>query len=173
MPGSSPDLSMYATLMPRGERSEGDDIAGAFDHVILTPVAVEGSAVAQWASGGELNTTMKPLIKDLVSRYRVTHVLWHQGESDFAMGTDEALCKRDFMSFVASLRADGVDAPIYVSKATRCFRRRSSPHEAKGSNRPPLMAVATAMRSRRTSGFFKTIRRKPSSRQSNSGFARR
>jgi Carbohydrate esterase, sialic acid-specific acetylesterase len=94
--------------------------SGSYDHIILASVAVSGSAIFQWAVGGELNTTMKPLVMELVSRYRVTHVLWHQGESDFIIGTDAARYKEQFLSFAASLRAEGVDAPIYVSKATRC-----------------------------------------------------
>ncbi len=94
--------------------------SGAFDRVILAPVAVGGSKVAQWASGGALNASMKPLVADLVSRYRVTHVLWLQGELDLMLGTDAAAYRRNFLSFAASLRASGVDAPIYVAKATRC-----------------------------------------------------
>ena len=95
--------------------------SSAFDRVILAPVAVGGSSVAQWASGRELNATMKPLLADLVSRYRVTHVLWHQGEADFVLGTSADAYRRDFLSFAASLRAQGVAAPIYVSRATRCL----------------------------------------------------
>jgi len=100
----------------------GDQLieSGAFDRVILAPVAVGGSRVAQWASGGDLNATMKPLVAALVSRYRVTHVLWHQGESDLMLRTDVDAYRRAFLSFAASLRVLGVDAPIYVSKATRC-----------------------------------------------------
>lgn len=94
--------------------------AGAFDRVILSPVAVAASKVEQWAKGGALNATMIPLVADLVVRYRVTHVLWHQGESDFALGTDPARYKERFLSFVESLRANAVDAPVYVSEATRC-----------------------------------------------------
>ncbi len=94
--------------------------SGAFDRVILAPVAVGGSRVAQWASGGELNATMKPLVAALVLRYRVTHVLWHQGESDFMLRTSADAYRKAFLSFAASLRSQGVEAPIYVSKATRC-----------------------------------------------------
>ena len=94
--------------------------AGAFDHVILAPVAVGASSVEQWAKGGALNTTMIPLVQDLTTRYRVTHVLWHQGESDFALKTDSARYKKHFLSFVESLRANAVDAPVFVSKASRC-----------------------------------------------------
>ena len=114
--GSNGFAGEYWTLL-------GDRLieSGAFDRVILAPVAVGGSRVSQWASGGDLNASMKPLVADLVSRYRVTHILWHQGESDFVLGTDADSYRRDFLSFAASLKAEGVEAPIYVSKATRCL----------------------------------------------------
>ena len=95
--------------------------AGAFDRVILAPVAVGASDIAQWAKGGALNTSMIPLVQDLVTHYRVTHVLWHQGESDFALKTDPARYKEQFHSFADTLRANAVDAPIFVSTATRCL----------------------------------------------------
>ena len=94
--------------------------AGAFDRVILAPVAVGASSVAQWARGGALNVTMIPLVQDLNDHYRVTHVLWHQGESDFALKTDSAVYTERFLSFVDTLRANAVDAPVFVSKASRC-----------------------------------------------------
>ena len=62
--------------------------------------------------GGALNASMIPLLQDLNARYRVTHVLWHQGESDFALKTDPARYKDQLLSFVATLRANGVDAPV-------------------------------------------------------------
>ncbi len=95
--------------------------AGAFDRVILAPVAVGGSNIAQWAKGGALNISMIPLVQDLVTHYRVTHVLWHQGESDFALKTDPARYKEQFLSFADTLRANAVDAPVFVSTATRCL----------------------------------------------------
>jgi hypothetical protein len=94
--------------------------SGAFDKVILAPLAVGATKVAQWAEGGDVNATMKPLVEALVSRYRITHVLWHQGESDLMLGTDADSYRKSFLSFAASLRAQGVEAPIYVSRATRC-----------------------------------------------------
>ncbi len=95
--------------------------SGTFDTVILTPVAVGASNIAQWGKGGALNTSMTPLVQDLATHYRVTHVLWHQGESDFALKTDPALYKEQFLSFVGTLRANAVDAPVFVSTATRCL----------------------------------------------------
>ena len=94
---------------------------GAFDRVILAPLAVGGSNIAQWAKGGALNISTIPLVQDLVTHYRVTHVLWHQGESDFALRTDPAQYKESFLSFADTLRANAVDAPVFVSTATRCL----------------------------------------------------
>ena len=94
--------------------------AGAFDRVVLAPVAVGASTVEQWARGGALNASMLPLLQDVTTRYRVTHVLWHQGESDFALRTDPARYKDLFRSFVSSLRDNGVDASVFVSMASRC-----------------------------------------------------
>jgi hypothetical protein len=94
---------------------------GAFDRVILASLAVGGSNIAQWAKGGVLNTSMIPLVQDLVTHYHVTHVLWHQGESDFALRTDPAQYKERFLSFADTLRANAVDAPVFVSTATRCL----------------------------------------------------
>jgi hypothetical protein len=95
--------------------------AGAYDRVILAPVAVGASDIAQWAKGGALNTSMIPLVQDLVTHYRVTHVLWHQGESDFVLKTDPARYKEQFLSFADTLRANTVDAPVFISTATRCL----------------------------------------------------
>ena len=102
--------------------------AGAFDRVILAPVAVGGSSVAQWAKGGALNASMIPLLQDLTTHYRVTHVLWHQGETDFALKTEPARYKEQFMSFVDTLRANGVDATVFISTATRCVAGWSEPN---------------------------------------------
>jgi Carbohydrate esterase, sialic acid-specific acetylesterase len=102
--------------------------AGAFDRVILAPVAVGASDIAQWAKGGALNSSMIPLVQDLVTHYRVTHVLWHQGESDFALKTDPARYKEQFLSFVDTLRANAVDATVFVSTATRCLTGWSQPN---------------------------------------------
>ena len=58
--GSTGFAGEYWTLM-------ADELidTGAFDHVILSPVAVGASSIAQWAQGGALNATMIPLVQDL------------------------------------------------------------------------------------------------------------
>jgi Carbohydrate esterase, sialic acid-specific acetylesterase len=108
---------------------------GAFDHVILAPVAVGGSNIAQWAKGGALNASMIPLLQDLTTHYRVTYVLWHQGESDFALKTDPARYKEQFLSFVETLRVNAVDATVFVSTATRCLPGWSEPNAIQSAQR--------------------------------------
>lgn len=89
-------------------------------HVILVPAAVSGSRMRQWQAGGELNGMLQATLDDLRPHYRITHVLWHQGESDFLGGTSQADYTRQFLSMVDSLRRRGVDAPVFVSVASRC-----------------------------------------------------
>jgi hypothetical protein len=109
--------------------------SGAFDHVILAPVAVGGSNIAQWAKGGALNTSMIPLVQDLVTHYRVTAVLWHQGESDFTLKTDAVRYKQQFRSFADTLRDNAIDAPVFVSTATRCLPGWSEPNAIQSAQR--------------------------------------
>ena len=42
---------------------------------------------------------MKPVVEALALRYRVTHVLWHQGESDLAPGANSDRSGNAFLSF--------------------------------------------------------------------------
>src|SRR5262245_61800347 len=50
----------------------------------------------------------------------ITHMLWHQGESDADARTSATAYKAMFLSMLASIRRRGVDAPVLVSIATSC-----------------------------------------------------
>jgi hypothetical protein len=95
---------------------------GSFDRVILAPAAISGSEVSRWAQGGDLNGVMIETVSQLQRRgYRVTHVLWVQGEIDYVKGTNEKDYHDRFVSLVSSLRSHGVPAPVYVAVATKCL----------------------------------------------------
>jgi hypothetical protein len=95
---------------------------GSFDRIVLAPVAVTGSEVSRWAPGGDLNGIMIDTASQLQRRgYRVTHVLWVQGEIDYVKGTNEKDYRDRFLSLVSSLRSHGVAAPVYVAIATKCL----------------------------------------------------
>lgn len=93
---------------------------GSFDEVVLIPAAIGGSSLKQWMPGGELNAMLREVVKDAEGRYRITHVLWHQGETDFSIGTSEEAYVSGFQALARDLRNWGIVAPIYVSVATRC-----------------------------------------------------
>jgi hypothetical protein len=93
---------------------------GRFDEVVLVPAAIGATALSEWIAGGELHPMLQQVVQDAQRHYRLTHVLWHQGETDFSMKTKEDAYIAGFRSLARDLRMWGVAAPIYVSVATRC-----------------------------------------------------
>ena len=103
------------SVWPRlGDRLMKD---GKFDAIVFRCCAAHGSAIAQWAPGGGLHSRLLDAIRDCQdSGLKITHLLWHQGEADAE--TSPAEYARLFHAMLAAIRAQGVDAPIYVSVAT-------------------------------------------------------
>lgn len=94
---------------------------GKFDTVVLAPIAIDASNIARWARGGDLNGLMLTALANVHRQgYRVTHVLWHQGEADLIMGTSRSQYEANFQSVVDTLRTSGLDAPIFVSITSKC-----------------------------------------------------
>ncbi len=99
----------------------GDRIvaAGKCDAVVLIALGVTGSAVSEWAPGGVHNVALRAAIADAErAGLSLSHVLWHQGETDVVRGTSKVDYERAFLSLVADLRSARVTAPIYVAVAT-------------------------------------------------------
>ncbi|MBY3092937.1 hypothetical protein E0I74_20125 [Rhizobium laguerreae] len=96
--------------------------SGQNDNVILAPLAYSGSEVARWAAGGDFNPVLVDTVKKLQdSGYRITNVLWVQGEADLVIGTPAEAYQERFMSMVDTLRQHGVEAPVYISIASKCL----------------------------------------------------
>ncbi|TBB28103.1 hypothetical protein ELH48_13530 [Rhizobium ruizarguesonis] len=96
--------------------------SGQYDSVILAPLAYSGSEVARWATGGDINPVLVDTVKELQdSGYRITSVLWVQGEKDLVIGTTADAYQERFMSMVDTLRQHGVEAPVYISIASKCL----------------------------------------------------
>lgn len=94
--------------------------SGLADQVLLVPAAVSGTGIARWQAGGNLNRMLLNLLAGLRPRYRITQVLWHQGEADANLKTSQADYRKMFLSLAQSLRQAGVKAPIFVSVASIC-----------------------------------------------------
>ena len=98
------------------------------DAVVFAALGVKDSEIARWQSSGDLHQSILDVIQDLKNhRLSITHLLWHQGESDALLKTDADTYKRMFLDMLASIRRQGVEAPIFVSIATRCGKNRGEP----------------------------------------------
>ncbi len=87
--------------------------------VLLVPLCVGGATVADWAPPGPYNHRMSYCLGRLRdSGFWPTHVLWHQGEADALYRTSAEQYRRTFLAMAESLRALGVDAPLYAAVAS-------------------------------------------------------
>ena len=93
--------------------------SGRADRVVLIASGMSGTSIERWKDGADLNMMLRSVIADVGQHYKVTHVLWHQGEWDVGMMNKEQYAEK-FLSLVASIRRSGVTAPIYISIATHC-----------------------------------------------------
>ncbi|ARO24653.1 hypothetical protein CO659_29910 [Rhizobium sp. S9] len=115
--GSTNTKGEYWTLLGNKLIASGQN-----DSVVLAPLAYGGSEVARWATGGDLNSMLVDTMKQLHdSGYRITSVLWVQGEADLVHGTTGEAYQKHFMSMVDTLRQHGVEAPVYISIASKCL----------------------------------------------------
>lgn len=96
--------------------------------VIIAPASIGGTTIETWMPGGMNNHLIVEAVDSLHAKgLHITHVLWHQGESDnivhfpFVSASSNAQrYKNDFLSLVQQLRSLGVDAPVFIAQATRC-----------------------------------------------------
>lgn len=98
--------------------------------VIVVPCAVGGTKIEQWIPGGNLNPMLEQTLQYIDSAgLKVTHVLWHQGESNHVLYSGGLSAEENamvytinFHTLVSYLRSRGIDAPIYPAVATYCIR---------------------------------------------------
>ena len=93
---------------------------GVADQVIIAPTGIAGSAISQWEVGSPYQQMLQSSAQKLLSQYRVTHMLWHQGETDYGKHTSQADYEKLFTGIVDALRqgapgyADGGPVAVRV-----------------------------------------------------------
>jgi hypothetical protein len=96
-----------------------------YDAIVFVPLGVGATEIARWTSDGDLHPRILQAIHDVEAQgLAITHLLWHQGEADARLKTSKSAYKMMFLAMLASIRKQGVNAPIYVSVATRCQEQR-------------------------------------------------
>ena len=111
----------------------GDKIieSGVYDNVIIKTIAVGGAPIICWTvSGigigykgrifGNYHSKILEAYEEMNSMgLPITHILWHQGESDTVNKTTKEDYKERFLDMWSNMRKQGIDAPIYIAQASR------------------------------------------------------
>jgi hypothetical protein len=92
--------------------------SGLYHTVILIPAAVGASSVRRWAAGGDLNAMLMAVIDTVKARYTINAVLLDQGTTDFVERMPEGEYRSDLKSMIDSVRAQGVQAPFFITRST-------------------------------------------------------
>jgi hypothetical protein len=101
----------------------GDTIiaAGLYDAVVFIPIGVDNTHIARWTATGDLHPRVLTALDEARGEgLTITHLLWHQGESDNRLKTTRIQYRTMLVQMVTSIRTHDVTAPIYVSVASRC-----------------------------------------------------
>lgn len=112
--GATSDGGEFLTML--ADRLVDD---GLYRTVVIVSTGVGGSPISRWAAPGDLNSGLSASLRRLAADYRVTHVIWHQGETDFANATTAEAYAAAFASLAGTLAEAGVAAPVFTAVSTR------------------------------------------------------
>lgn len=110
---------------------------GMCENVIIKSIGVGGSPIICWTVNGTGIGYKGRLYGSYHSRileaneelnllgFPITHILWHQGESDTINGTTTTEYKERFLDMLSSMRQNGIKAPIYIALSSRYGRQTS------------------------------------------------
>jgi hypothetical protein len=101
---------------------------GTYTNIVIIAAGVGGSPISRWRRHGDINDFLISLIeevqtialiKKVQTKFRITDVIWHQGESDGSLKTTAKVYVSSFHSLLGTLTERKVTALILVSIATR------------------------------------------------------
>ena len=92
---------------------------GTYKSVVIIASAIPGSAISLWQKGGALNEMLLTTLSGLKNQFKITDIVWHQGETDFYVGNADAYIA-SFKSMMHTLADIGVTAPTFIAIATKC-----------------------------------------------------
>lgn len=92
--------------------------SGLARKVIIIPVAIGNTAIDCWAHGDCYNKLLKTLKELDSAKVRLTHVFWHQGESDNLKNTSKEAYKKALGVLWKTLREHQQTAGFYVCLAS-------------------------------------------------------
>jgi hypothetical protein len=93
---------------------------GFFQNVFIVDTSIGGSRVGEWVGSGRLAKRLKITLDSLKLKYKVTNIIWHQGESDFTSSTSFDVYRASFKSLENFLQQNSISAPILMVTSTIC-----------------------------------------------------
>ena len=93
---------------------------GTYKSVIVMSLGIGGSPIAAWTEGSPLNKNLILNLKKISATYKITDIIFHQGESDARWLISSNIYITSFTSLVNSIRKIGVTAPMFLSIASYC-----------------------------------------------------
>jgi hypothetical protein len=92
----------------------------AYKSVVIVASGIGATPISRWQRHGDLNEMLLETISQLIKNYNPTHIVWHQGESDFINKTSAKVYFSSFESLKKSLNDIEVRAPFLIAIATQC-----------------------------------------------------
>lgn len=91
-----------------------------YKSVIIISSGIGGTPISRWQRDGDLNEMLLATIRNIRGKYKITEIIWHQGETDFSIHTTAKNYVKSFNSILQALSENKVKAPVFVSIATKC-----------------------------------------------------
>lgn len=92
--------------------------SGLFKKVIFIPIAIGNTAIDCWAHGDCYRKLEKTLLQLDSAKVQLTHIFWHQGESDNLNNTSKQQYKNDLAILLKTFRDHKQKACFYISIAS-------------------------------------------------------
>jgi hypothetical protein len=92
---------------------------GVCQRVILVPIAVGATEVARWGTGGDLNHRII-VAKNRLAAAGLTPdcAIWHQGERDQTIGTNQATYAAGLAGVISTTRALYPNVPLFINQVS-------------------------------------------------------
>jgi hypothetical protein len=92
---------------------------GTYKTIVIIASGIGGTPISRWQADGDLNQMLLDSLAS-IKKYKITDVIWHQGESDFGNSTSAKVYEKSFHSLKDSLRSSAISAPFFIAVATKC-----------------------------------------------------
>lgn len=89
-----------------------------FKKVIFIPIAIGNTAIDCWARGECYRKLEKTLLHLDSAKIQLTHIFWHQGESDNLNNTSKQKYRNDLAILLKTFRNNNQKADFYISIAS-------------------------------------------------------